>query len=313
MLWMPDITIEEMTERDKSSPSPYLHIYHNGTVTYKNDQVVLSTCRIRVYKFPFDTQMCNLSFKSVLMGETDIRLSSYNSTEATEWSRDVMRTQYEWHFVNVTVTKSTTSPFDYRQDMITYSILVQRSSMLYIVNFILPVLFFLFLDFASFLMPDTGGEKLGFKITVLLAVTVMQLLLNDILPSSSRRIPLIAVYCIGIFSLMLLSLLETIIVLHLINKDQMQDQGQSDPYKPLREAISLTRGVVPMDLIKERGQVSEQVLTTLLAQLLQNHIEEEEAVGYWMKKSKTIHKVFFSFYATAAASFLAFIFYMWKS
>ncbi|XP_055085787.1 uncharacterized protein LOC117387607 [Periophthalmus magnuspinnatus] len=312
MLWMPDITIEEMTERDKSSPSPYLHIYHNGTVTYKNDQVVLSTCRIRVYKFPFDTQMCDLSFKSVLMGETDIRLSSYNSTEATQWSRDVMRTQYEWHFVNITVTKSTVSPFDYPQDMITYSILVQRSSMLYIVNFILPVLFFLFLDFASFLMPDTGGEKLGFKITVLLAVTVMQLLLNDILPSSSRRIPLIAVYCIGIFSLMLLSLLETIIVLHLINKDQMQDQGQSDPYKPLREAISLTRGVVPMDLIKERGQVSEQVLTTLLAQLLQNHIEEEEAVGYWMKKSKTIHKVFFSFYATAAASFLAFIFYMWK-
>ena len=68
---------------------------------------------------------------------------------------------------------------------------MKRRSALYIVNFILPILFFLGLDLASFLMPDTGGEKLSFKITVLLAVTVLQLILNDILPSSSNRIPLI--------------------------------------------------------------------------------------------------------------------------
>lgn len=68
---------------------------------------------------------------------------------------------------------------------------MQRRSVLYIANFLLPVLFFLCLDFASLLMSDTGGEKIGFKITVLLAVTVMQLILNDILPSSSDKIPLI--------------------------------------------------------------------------------------------------------------------------
>ena len=68
---------------------------------------------------------------------------------------------------------------------------MQRHSVLYIVNFLFPVVFFLVLDLASFFMSDTGGEKVGFKITVLLAVTVMQLLLNDILPSSSSRIPLI--------------------------------------------------------------------------------------------------------------------------
>lgn len=44
---------------------------------------------------------------------------------------------------------------------------------------------------ASFLISDNGGEKLSFKVTVLLAVTVMQLILNEILPSSSNRIPLI--------------------------------------------------------------------------------------------------------------------------
>lgn len=70
-------------------------------------------------------------------------------------------------------------------------ITMKRKSELYVVNFILPVLCFICLDFASFLISDSGGEKLGFKVTVLLAVTVMQLILNEILPSSSERIPLV--------------------------------------------------------------------------------------------------------------------------
>lgn len=68
---------------------------------------------------------------------------------------------------------------------------MKRRPLLYIVNFLLPVLFFLCLDVASFLISDSGGEKLSFKVTVLLAVTVLQLILNEILPASSNRIPLI--------------------------------------------------------------------------------------------------------------------------
>lgn len=70
-------------------------------------------------------------------------------------------------------------------------ITMKRRSLLYIVNFLLPVLFFLCLDLASFMISDNGGEKLSFKVTVLLAITVLQLILNEILPSSSNRVPLI--------------------------------------------------------------------------------------------------------------------------
>lgn len=68
---------------------------------------------------------------------------------------------------------------------------MKRRPILYIVNFLLPVLFFLCLDLSSFLISDRGGEKLSFKVTVLLAVTVLQLILNEILPSSTNWIPLI--------------------------------------------------------------------------------------------------------------------------
>ena len=68
---------------------------------------------------------------------------------------------------------------------------MKRKAVLYIVNFLLPVLCFLSLDMASFLISDGEGEKLGFKVTVLLAVTVLQLILNDILPATSNRMPII--------------------------------------------------------------------------------------------------------------------------
>ncbi|XP_070783700.1 5-hydroxytryptamine receptor 3A-like [Enoplosus armatus] len=235
VLWKPDLTIEEMTEKDKAPPSPYLTINDKGDVEVQNDQVLVSTCRMHIHKFPFDIQSCNLSFKSVIHTAKDIRLqASDNSSEATEWSREVMRTQYEWLFINMTVTANNASNL-ISQDVIIYTINMRRRSLLYIVNFLLPVLFFLCLDLASFLISDTGGEKLSFKVTVLLAVTVLQLILNEILPASSNRIPLIAVYCIGIFALMLLSLLETILVMHLMEKDSACQDNEADGGRSLSE------------------------------------------------------------------------------
>ncbi|XP_041672075.1 5-hydroxytryptamine receptor 3A-like [Cheilinus undulatus] len=255
--WQPDLTIEEMTEKDKAPPSPYLTINDKGDVEIHNDMVLVSTCRMHIYKFPFDIQKCNLTFKSVIHTAKDIRLkASDNSSEATEWSREVMRTQYEWLFLNMAVITinatdlvsqdnivytvcttqytpnsrkygggRTSSTFSF---MIILQITMKRRSILYIVNFLLPVLFFLCLDLASFLISDSGGEKLGYQVTVLLAVTVLQLILNEILPASSNRIPLIAVYCIGIFGLMFLSLLETILVMYLMNKDLLSQETTSE-------------------------------------------------------------------------------------
>ncbi|KAK7912709.1 hypothetical protein WMY93_012920 [Mugilogobius chulae] len=209
--------IKEWWRRTKPPPSPHLFIYSNGEVEVQNDQVLVSTCRMRVHRFPFDTQSCNLSFKSVIHTVKDIRLvASESSIEATEQSLEVMRTQYEWLFINIKIQNITT--FE-EQDMVVYTINMRRRPLLYIVNFLCPVLFFVSLDLASFLISHGGGEKLTFKVTVLLAVTVLQLILNEILPSSSDQIPLIATYCIGFFALMLVSLLETIVVMYLMKKD----------------------------------------------------------------------------------------------
>ncbi|XP_061612214.1 acetylcholine receptor subunit beta-like isoform X3 [Phyllopteryx taeniolatus] len=70
LLWKPDLTIEEMIEKDKAPPSPHLTIFSSGSVHVQNDQVLLSTCKMNIYQFPFDRQSCNLTFKSVIHSGT---------------------------------------------------------------------------------------------------------------------------------------------------------------------------------------------------------------------------------------------------
>ncbi|XP_039991843.1 5-hydroxytryptamine receptor 3A-like [Xiphias gladius] len=349
VLWKPDLTIEEMTEKDKAPPSPLLTIFSNGSVLVQNDQVLVSTCRMHVYKFPFDIQSCTLSFKSVIHSEREIQLvHDSNSAEVTEDSREVMRTQYEWLFINMTVTNMTVNMFGSKQDVVIYTINMRRRSLLYIVNFLLPILFFLFLDLASFLISDSGGEKLSFKVTVLLAVTVMQLILNEILPSSSNRIPLIAVYCIGIFVLMLLSLLETIFVMYLMEKDAVPRDHDTDRDRSLSEdhgdeakfhncdreekkwkqcvcVCDVSADETPTEPLKgsssqltEESQGFEKLLQDLTEAvntltLLLNSRKKDGKPGYWTRKTRTINKVFFIFYVITASLFLFCMFFNWNN
>ncbi|XP_037546867.1 5-hydroxytryptamine receptor 3A-like [Nematolebias whitei] len=347
LLWMPDVTIEEMTEQDKASPSPYLNIRNYGWVEFRNDQVVISSCKMRVYKFPFDVQSCNISFKSIMHSDDEITLFyNKNNTMITEWSRETMQTQYEWLFVSMSVTSKTVKHFGFNQTTIVYTVNMQRRSVLYIANFLLPVLFFLCLDFASLLMSDTGGEKIGFKITVLLAVTVMQLILNDILPSSSDKIPLIAVYCMGIFGLMLISLLETILVIHLIDKDASSQDNETTENRKLNESQENNSfhccflGIKKMSLCASSNNTPADGAPSVYKEVSSGHHTEvslaleklsdeigeikktltllscrnkNEKPGYWTRVAQKINKVFAGFYVVSTIAFLLTIFTMWYS
>ncbi|XP_049916750.1 5-hydroxytryptamine receptor 3A-like [Epinephelus moara] len=351
LVWKPDLIVKEMTDQGKAPPSPYLILWNNSEVFFKKYMVVVSNCRMQVYKFPFDIQSCNLTFKSAIHFDKAIQFDIIlNSSTTTEWSHELIQTQSEWLFISMTVSNITV----HNQSNVIYTISMKRRSLLYIVNFLLPILFFMCLDLASFLIPDSGGEKLSFKVTVLLAVTVMQLILNEILPSSSDRTPLIAIYCIGMFGLMLLSLLETIVVMYLMEKDSESQDSDADRDKSLctdcgdkeskvsfhncfREVKKLhcacicdvSPGEAPSERLSMAKEGSSSQLTEechdseklsdelvdamkTLSLLLSSRMKGKKW-GYWTRMTKTINKVFFIFYITAASVFLVYMFIMWST
>ncbi|XP_072312807.1 5-hydroxytryptamine receptor 3A-like [Eucyclogobius newberryi] len=310
LLWKPDFRILEVVDKDKTPSSPYLVVRNNGDVTMKNDQVVMSTCKMNVFKFPFDTQSCNLSIKSFIHSIDEIEIENIGSDETVRDSiEEAMHTQYEWLFQEIKITHTWSKAMEKNQSMIVYTLSMRRRSILYVVNFILPVLFFLVLDFASFLMSALNSDKLGFKITILLAVTVLQLLLNEILPSSSDRIPLIAIFCIGVFWLMKLSLLETIVIMYLLRQDEKRlKTGEKTGVENVLCCVSAQHLAKEASTPVDRGSDVDR-----LAQELSESVGggSEQETGYWASRIDRINRVFLLVYSVLTALFLITIFLIW--
>ncbi|TWW82262.1 5-hydroxytryptamine receptor 3A [Takifugu flavidus] len=342
-------------QKDESPMNTYVDVTYDGHVTSDQDVKVVSTCKMDVHKFPFDTQSCNITIGSANYCAKEMRLVPFsNSSRATQFSREMIKTQGEWEFLQLSVTRTNFSIQDSQiWENLIYTLLkgavnlfpkftMKRRPLLYVINFLLPIVFFLTLDLASFFIADHRGEKLGFKVTVLLAISVLLLILNDILPSMSNKTPLIATYCIVIFALMLLSLLETILVTYLLDKSsqeklrvvkncedkQGRDDRKTDQAK--RSCCSCICKASGDDHQGEVNPVAEEVNTNIqpgdggvLMLILEQQKELQKTLNLHlgcrgescklMLLAARINKAFFFFYVAAVSVFLLLIFAEWSS
>lgn len=102
----------------------------------------------------------------------------------------------EWVLVGMLVTKFITKyrccPEPY--PFITYSIVIRRRTMYYILNFLTPCVLMSALTILGFFLPVESGERMNVGVTVLLSLTVILLLLAEELPATSEVVPLISRY-----------------------------------------------------------------------------------------------------------------------
>ncbi|XP_077959432.1 uncharacterized protein LOC144408005 [Gasterosteus aculeatus] len=189
---------------------------------------------------------------------------------------------------------------------------------------------------------DRRGEKLGFKVTILLAISVLLLILNDILPSMSNKTPLIATYCVVIFALMLLSLLETILVTYFMEKDcaskekirlRENRENKQDTFiteeKRQSGCLSICKasdGEKQHELLPMVQEVNNSVqaresdtLLLILEELkeLQNilnlHLVCRQDGGKSGLLAARINRAFFIFYIATVSLFLTLIFIAWTT
>lgn len=138
---------------EKDDSPQYLNILVNfdGTIIVGDDIRVVSTCKIDVHKFPFDTQECSISigsavycgaFLSVLWlphgfyelpfiycfvfslpAEKEMRiLASSNLSRVTQFSQQIMKTQGEWEFLRLSVNNSLLTYENRSWDMLMYTV-----------------------------------------------------------------------------------------------------------------------------------------------------------------------------------------------
>ncbi|XP_004636553.1 5-hydroxytryptamine receptor 3A isoform X1 [Octodon degus] len=223
-IWVPDILINEFVDVGKSPSIPYVYVQHQGEVqNYKPLQVV-TACSLDIYNFPFDVQNCSLTFTSWLHTIQDINISLWRLPEKVKSDKSVFMNQGEWELLGVLTQFLEFSDRDSSGSFaeMKFYVVIRRRPLFYAVSLLLPSIFLMIMDIVGFYLPPDSGERVSFKITLLLGYSVFLIIVSDTLPATAIGTPLISVYFVVCMALLVISLAETILIVRLVHKQDLQ-------------------------------------------------------------------------------------------
>ncbi|KAM8823986.1 5-hydroxytryptamine receptor 3A [Synchiropus picturatus] len=319
MIWNPDLYIlEDSSDGGTLVKGPMVILDSMGEAASFITGKLTTVCSLNLRLYPFDIQNCNISFMSLSMSEDELQLGLLKEEVIKkQLSSRVLITKGEWELIKMDVLQSSQEGI-MNKSQLRYEVTLKRKPMLHIINFIVPLFYLLILDLASFFISHSSGEKLSFKVTVLLSISVLLLILQDMLPSTEDQLPLIASYCIGIFALVGVSLLECMLMCFLCNLDELcakrsQKRGNSDKDIHTGEAAVVSEQV---DLqLRKPAPPSDRDLLAMILQEVKTAEEEvvnaEKTTGCYAKVARIIDVIFFSLYLLTAIVFFTSFYFYW--
>ncbi|XP_041828674.1 5-hydroxytryptamine receptor 3A-like [Melanotaenia boesemani] len=322
MVWIPDITIQEdVSDTASVQEDPLLSLDADGSLFAQVRQRLSYTCQLDLSMFPFDVQHCSITFSSMSSDGRMITLAAaYNDTILTSISVKYLKTQGEWKLTNLKVAIFNQSNENTFRSKLSYTVTLERKPFLYLINLIVPLCFLLFLDLTSFFIDEARGEKLGFKVTILLSISVLLLILQDMLPSTEENLPMIARYVVGVFTMMWMSILETMLVGFIIDLDACcGKQAPSSVEVEVDVQLEEPAGDEDKDQVKpEKDQPGERFLLKRILEKVKavrkqaaRQSEDKRKPGCYRRLAKIIDTLFFVLYFFAVAVFVLSIVTLW--
>uniref|UniRef100_A0A4W4EZT3 Cholinergic receptor, nicotinic, alpha 9 n=1 Tax=Electrophorus electricus TaxID=8005 RepID=A0A4W4EZT3_ELEEL len=211
LVWRPDIVLYNNMEA--WPPNTNVVLRYTGEITWDAPAITKSSCVVDVSYFPFDSQQCNLTFGSWTYNgnQVDITMGGLKGGELSDFVENV---EWECHGMpgvrNVIMYGCCSDPYP----DITYTVLLKRRSSFYIYNLLLPCFLISFLAPLSFYLPADSGEKVSLGVTVLLALTVFQMMVAESMPPS-ENVPLIGKYYIATMTMITASTSLTIFIMNI--------------------------------------------------------------------------------------------------
>ncbi|XP_078521559.1 5-hydroxytryptamine receptor 3A-like [Lissotriton helveticus] len=259
-------------DEDKSQRTPYVYVNHTGTIRYDRMLRVVSSCNLGIFNFPFDVQNCSLTFGSYMHTVRDVRLGlALTIEQISENSKEFLETSGEWELVRIEGYPDILKFGIDEWDIVTFWVIVKRRPLLYVVNLLIPSAFLMVIDIMSFYLPPHSVDRASFKMTLLLGYTVFLLIMNDLLPSTTNGTPLIGIYFSVCLALLVLSLLETVIITHVLHRGAVHGTRIPNWVKTL-----LVEFIARLVCYKAPPQANEKTATSMCVQVKQNNLDSEE-------------------------------------
>ncbi|XP_061756042.1 neuronal acetylcholine receptor subunit non-alpha-2-like isoform X1 [Nerophis ophidion] len=210
-IWLPDIVLYENADgRFEGSLMTKAIVKYNGVITWTPPASYKSACTMDVTFFPFDRQNCTMKFGSWTYDGHMVDLVLVDE----QVDRKDFFDNGEWEILNATGARGDRRDGLYSYPFLTYSFILKRLPLFYTLFLIIPCLGLSFLTVLVFYLPSDEGEKLSLSTSVLVSLTVFLLVIEEIIPSSSKVIPLIGEYLLFIMIFVTLSIIVTVFVIN---------------------------------------------------------------------------------------------------
>ena len=117
-----------------------------------------------------------------------------SADKPTTLNTDKLRPNEQWTLTEYWIQTTLSNVTGAQYQTLSFVFRMKRKSTYVIVNFLFPCIGMVGMELLVFWLPSESGEKISLAITLLLAQTVYQLIMQGDMPRSSDRVPLISKY-----------------------------------------------------------------------------------------------------------------------
>ncbi|XP_041850636.1 neuronal acetylcholine receptor subunit alpha-5 [Melanotaenia boesemani] len=222
-IWIPDVVLYDNSDGRFEGTVTKAVVKYDGTISWTPPANYKSACTIDVTFFPFDLQNCSMKFGSWTYdgSQVDIILEDFHVDKQDYFDNG------EWEIVKATGSRGLRTDDSSTYPTITYFFIIRRLPLFYTLFLIIPCIGLSFLTILVFYLPSNGGEKICLCTSVLVSLTVFLLVIEEIIPSSSKAIPLIGEYLVFTMIFVTLSIIITVFAINIHHRSSSTHHGMA--------------------------------------------------------------------------------------
>lgn len=303
----------------------HVTVMSNGMAMMNPGNIVESACSFNMEYWPFDKQVCDISFWAFDVTPDQLQL---------DFSQDSLKTLFtknsEWMLEERKYFKRRNGVMN----EIVYRLYLRRQAGFYILTILIPIIGLSLLGAMVFLLPHDSGERVGFSITVMLSMSVFLTIVSEQMPKTSDPLPRV---CTFLAIHLISGVLESMVVImnmriyHKTDDEPIPgiytalvsfvqcncnrkrkicniSEDKKTGNNPLNESSikSINEMILVEDMEKEQKKDFSEI-PELCDKIREEENQQKEKKITWKEVSQTIDKVaWVAFFATASLSSVAF-------
>ncbi|XP_077992883.1 acetylcholine receptor subunit alpha-like [Glandiceps talaboti] len=193
-VWTPDLALANSATDNIMfiSSSRSVSVSHNGSTRAFSRMVLAIPCVMDIRLFPFDTQTCSAYFSFWQYTHNFVQAESLTDQSIINGAIE----NSEWAVLNGTIdviVMYTYFPVE-AWSLVVMTLTFKRKPSYYVMNIIIPATLMALLTLLVHIIPCDCGEKMSFSVSLLISMSVFNLMVGNLLPATSESVPLLAQY-----------------------------------------------------------------------------------------------------------------------